>query len=107
MIDPGSGFRTLALNMIPPESLSRKHTIPLLSSVDESSCEASGDAPDLMQVQYVRVQKDSPDFVRVFEGIDQHIDIELSTFVFSAAPEPVISLYDFIMATFLPAASDV
>ncbi len=60
-----------------------------------------------MQVHYVRVQKDSPDFVRVFEGIDQHIDVELSTFIFSAEPEPVISLYDFIMTTFLPAGSDV
>lgn len=94
--------------MIPPGSLTRTNAIPLLSSVDESSSEASpGSAPDLMQVHYVRIQKDSPDFMTVFEGIDQHIDVELSTFVFSAAPEPVISLYDFIMTTFLPTGSDV
>jgi vacuolar protein sorting-associated protein 13A/C len=55
---------------------------------------------DLLTVAYVRAQKLSPEFVTVFEGIDQSIDIKVSTFMFRAAPEPIISLYDFIMTTF-------
>jgi vacuolar protein sorting-associated protein 13A/C len=55
---------------------------------------------DLLTVAYVRAQKLSPEFVTVFEGIDQSIDIKVSTFMFRAAPEPIISLYDFVMTTF-------
>lgn len=57
---------------------------------------------DLLSVTYTRVQKDSPEFLSVYEGIDQSVDIKISTFIFRAAPEPVISLYDFIVTTFLP-----
>ncbi|KXN90021.1 Vacuolar protein sorting-associated protein 13 [Leucoagaricus sp. SymC.cos] len=55
---------------------------------------------DLLGVLYTRVQKDSPEYNTVFEGIDQSVDIRISTIVFHAAPEPIISLYDFIMTTF-------
>ncbi|KAF9459895.1 vacuolar protein sorting-associated protein 13 [Collybia nuda] len=57
---------------------------------------------DLLSVTYTRVQKDSPEFLGVYEGIDQSVDIKISTFIFRATPEPVISLYDFIMTTFVP-----
>lgn len=71
-------------------------TLPLLKS-DTSQHE--GD--NVVQVHYLRVQPASPDFVPKYESIDQNIDIELSTFVFSASPRPVIALYDFLMATFV------
>jgi vacuolar protein sorting-associated protein 13A/C len=55
---------------------------------------------DLLTVAYVRAQKLSPEFTTVFEGIDQSIDIKISTVIFRAAPQPIISLYDFVMTTF-------
>ncbi|KAG1749982.1 vacuolar protein sorting-associated protein 13 [Suillus paluster] len=57
---------------------------------------------DLMKISYKRVQKNSPEFDTVHESIDQSVDVQLSTFIFHAAPEPVVSLYDFIMTTFVP-----
>lgn len=57
---------------------------------------------DLLKVTYTRVQKESPDFLTVYEGIDQNVDIKVSTLVFRAAPEPVLALYDFVMTTFVP-----
>jgi vacuolar protein sorting-associated protein 13A/C len=57
---------------------------------------------DLMKVSYKRVQKNSPEFATVYESTDQSVDVQLSTFIFHAAPEPVVSLYDFIMTTFVP-----
>lgn len=57
---------------------------------------------DLLRISYCRVQKDSPDFLTIAEGIDQSVDIKMSTLVFQAAPEPVLDLYDFIMTTFVP-----
>jgi len=56
---------------------------------------------DLLRIAYTRVQKESSDFVTVHEGIDQNVDIKMSTLVFRAAPEPVLLLYDFIMSTFV------
>jgi len=57
---------------------------------------------DLLSVIYRRAEKASPEFDTLFEGINQSIDIRISTFVFRAAPEPVLNLYDFIMTTFVP-----
>jgi vacuolar protein sorting-associated protein 13A/C len=50
----------------------------------------------------MRVQKESPEFMTKYEGVDQSVDTELSTFKITVAPEPILSLYDFIMTTFVP-----
>lgn len=72
---------------------------PLLSS----GAVSKGDQKDLklVQVRYLKVDKDSPEFMTKHEGIDTSIDTELSTFNITLAPEPILSLYDFIMTTFV------
>ncbi|KAF5390329.1 hypothetical protein D9757_002946 [Collybiopsis confluens] len=62
----------------------------------------SHEEKDLLSVAYARVQPESPDFTTVYEGIEQSVDVKISTFIFHAAPEPVLTLYDFIMTTFVP-----
>lgn len=62
---------------------------------------------NLLQIVYTRVEKVSPDFLTVHEGIDQNVDIRMSTLIFRAAPEPVLSLYDFIMSTFVSTSDKV
>lgn len=62
----------------------------------------SHEEKDLLSVTYVRVQQDSPEFATVFGGVEQNVDVKISTFIFHAAPEPVLMLYDFIMTTFVP-----
>ncbi len=61
---------------------------------------------DLMTVDYNRVQKASPDYVSKFEGMDQSVNVALSTFVLQADPEPLLNVYDFIMTTFVPSQQD-
>jgi vacuolar protein sorting-associated protein 13A/C len=73
---------------------------PLLSSAADSSSTSSD--LKLVRVKYKKVQKDSPEFMGVHEGVDQSVDTELSTFKITLAPEPILSLYDFIMTTFVP-----
>ncbi|KAJ7487596.1 vacuolar protein sorting-associated protein 13 [Mycena galericulata] len=60
------------------------------------------DDKDLLSLTYRRVQKESPEFVTVYEEMDQSVDIKISTFIFRTAPEPVLALYDFVMTTFVP-----
>ncbi|KAL0252508.1 hypothetical protein I308_101900 [Cryptococcus tetragattii IND107] len=89
-------LRSVTLAMIEQGSAPR----PLLSSASED-----GNSPSdlkLVQVKYIKVQKDSPEFMTKHEGVDTSIDTELSTFKFTISPEPILSLYDFIMTTFVP-----
>lgn len=67
----------------------------LLSSRDEANQDR-----DLMTVAYTRAQKESPEFLSVFEGVNQSVVVALSTFLVHAEPEPVITIYNFVMSTF-------
>ncbi|KAG1757583.1 vacuolar protein sorting-associated protein 13 [Suillus lakei] len=86
-------LRSLAMNVVQAAG----DPIQLMSSESTGSV-----IKDLMKISYKRVQKNSPEFATVYESIDQSVDVQLSTFLFHAAPEPVVSLYDFIMTTFVP-----
>lgn len=70
--------------------------------MDFISTAATAAQDDLLIVEYHRVQAESPEFLTKYEGINQSIDMKVTTLVFKAAPEPVIALYDFIMTTFVP-----
>ncbi|KAF9453814.1 vacuolar protein sorting-associated protein 13 [Macrolepiota fuliginosa MF-IS2] len=82
---------------------------PNAQPVNVITCEPSTTAStgDLLNVVYTRVQKNSPDYNTLYEGIDQSVDVRVSTIVLHAAPEPIISLYDFIMTTFVSSTGDV
>jgi vacuolar protein sorting-associated protein 13A/C len=79
-----------------------KPALRFMSSVEETGTQDN----DLLVVRYRRAQRESPEFETVFEGIDQSVNMEISTFNFHAAPEPVVSLYNFVMTTFVPPPSD-
>lgn len=77
---------------------------PGLPSLPFMSCpEIVGSRDEyLLTVHYTRVQKNSPQFASVYGSVDQSVDVKMSTFIFQAAPEPILALYDFIMTTFVP-----
>ncbi|CAK5280530.1 unnamed protein product [Mycena citricolor] len=91
-------LRSLSMSVLQPSA----DPIKFVSSPEADS---SHDR-DLLSLTYRRAQKESPEFTTVYEGIDQSVDIKLSTFIFRAAPEPVLTLYDFIMTTFVPQSSN-
>ncbi|KAI9460579.1 hypothetical protein BJY52DRAFT_1117906 [Lactarius psammicola] len=65
-----------------------------------SSADGSIDGKDLLRVDYTRVQNTSPEY----EGFDQDITVDVSTVIFWTAPEPLLTLYDLIMTTFVPSS---
>ncbi|KAF7339474.1 hypothetical protein MSAN_02161700 [Mycena sanguinolenta] len=87
-------LRSLSMSVVQPAA----DPIKFVSSPEADLLEDK----DLLSLTYRRVQKESPEFLTVYDGIDQSVDIKISTFIFRAAPEPVLSLYDFIMTTFVP-----
>ncbi|KAF7347835.1 hypothetical protein MVEN_01541000 [Mycena venus] len=91
-------LRSISMSVVQP----RADPIKFVSSPESDLLEDK----DLLSLTYRRVQKESPEFLTIYEGIDQSIDIKISTFIFRAAPEPVLSLYDFIMTTFVPQSNN-
>ncbi|KAG8694260.1 hypothetical protein FRC09_009967, partial [Ceratobasidium sp. 395] len=88
-------LRSIGLGMVTDE----QNRMQLLTSTQEKD---GNSAPaDLVTVKYIRAQKESPEFMSVYGGIDQTVQVSLSTFNFNVAPEPVLTLYDFIMSTFV------
>ena len=91
--------RSVSLNMIDAWG-GRSTTLQLLQSTTENK---GRDA--LVQVHYLKVQPQSPEFTSKYEGINQNIEIELSTLFSRHLRGPVIALYDFIVATFVPSVA--
>lgn len=85
------GLKTLSLDMLQSGKVSQPVIATLLEEEDE-----------LVRVKYARVDKESPEFMSLHDGIDQSIDTSISTLKIHIEPEPLISLYDFIMTTFVP-----
>ena len=56
----------------------------------------------LVNVNYFRVQPESPEFNSHFDSINQIVNADLTTLNLLARPEPIIELYAFIMETFVP-----
>lgn len=73
-----------------------KDPIKFISSAATDSSEG------LLAIKYLRAQPQSPQFLTTYEGINQSVNISVTTVLLRAAPEPVISLYDWIMTTFVP-----
>jgi vacuolar protein sorting-associated protein 13A/C len=85
-------FRSVYMNIYQPGS-------PIIEFMSSADTEGQD---NLLTVRYKRCQPESPVFLSEFDGIDQSVDIKISTFIFRAAPEPVLTVYDFIMTTFVP-----
>ncbi|KIM85199.1 hypothetical protein PILCRDRAFT_817197 [Piloderma croceum F 1598] len=87
-------LRSVSLNLVQPGL----EPIKFMSSANFGSPQHK----NLLTVKYTRAQKASPDFTTMYGGIDQSVDVTISTVIFRAAPEPVLTMYDFVMTTFVP-----
>ena len=54
----------------------------------------------LVAVRYMSVSPEAPDYVESYEGITQHINVDVSTLNLLLTRESVLTLYDWIMSTF-------
>ena len=64
----------------------------------------SSGGKDLLRVDYTRVQSNSPEYRSKYEGYDQIVSVDVSTVIFRVAPEPLVTLYDLLMTTFVPSS---
>lgn len=76
--------------------------LEVLSSADADAGQV--DSADLLTVGYTRVQQKTPEFLSPYDGADQNVDMKISTVVVRLSPEAILTLYDFLMTTFVPSS---
>lgn len=94
-LEVGVNLESLSMDLV---QHGRDERIKFISSESFDPTSTKG----LLRVVYLRTQADSPNFSSR-DGIEQVVEVHISTVLLRAAPEPVLTLYDFIMNTFVPA----
>lgn len=59
------------------------------------------DAKDLVNVQYIRVNRSSPEYYEKYKGMDQTATVALSTLNFIITRSSVLTLHNFVLNTFV------
>jgi vacuolar protein sorting-associated protein 13A/C len=65
-----------------------------------SSRDADSEEKALVQVKYVKVKRDSPEFMPVYSGIETNLDVAISTINLIVTRKTLLTLLDFILITF-------
>ncbi|KAK0609948.1 hypothetical protein B0T17DRAFT_501212 [Bombardia bombarda] len=55
---------------------------------------------DLVQVKFIRVKKESPEFMSVYDGVETNVDVAISTINLVVTRKTLLTLLDFILVTF-------
>ncbi|PWZ02331.1 hypothetical protein BCV70DRAFT_172197 [Testicularia cyperi] len=98
IVDQGAQFRHLITSKHVRDGNSRSAT----GDSNVSGTSSPGDVRDLVRVKYTRVDPTSPEFMTKYEGIDQTVNVELSTINIMLTRVSVLAVYDWIMTTFVP-----
>ncbi|EAQ90313.1 hypothetical protein CHGG_02248 [Chaetomium globosum CBS 148.51] len=70
------------------------------SIVSSGDVEDRKQARDLVHVKFVRVKKESPEFMTVYEGVETNVDVAISTINLVVTRKTLLTLLDFILVTF-------
>ncbi|KAM7185556.1 putative vacuolar protein sorting-associated protein [Naviculisporaceae sp. PSN 640] len=55
---------------------------------------------DLVHVKFIRVKKESPEFMSVYDGVETNVDVAVSTINLVVTRKTLLTLLDFILVTF-------
>lgn len=75
-------------------------------SAEFKSIVSSGDVEDreqqraLVHVKFVRVKKESPEFMPIYEGIETNVNVAISTINLIVTRKTLLTLLDFVLITF-------
>lgn len=70
------------------------------SIVSSGDVEDRQERRDLVKVKFVRVKRESPEFMPVYEGIETNINVAVSTINLVVTRKTLLTLLDFILVTF-------
>ena len=70
------------------------------SIVSSGDVEDKQQQRDLVRVKFIRVKKESPEFMSVYEGVETNVDVAISTINLIVTRKTLLTLLDFILITF-------
>ncbi|OAD68026.1 hypothetical protein PHYBLDRAFT_57710 [Phycomyces blakesleeanus NRRL 1555(-)] len=69
--------------------------------VPSSDSKSKSEPTELVHVEYIRVDKESPEYRNKYKGIEQTANVTLSTLNFIVTQSSVLTLYSFVLDTFV------
>ncbi|KAL2150408.1 hypothetical protein VTH82DRAFT_6971 [Thermothelomyces myriococcoides] len=70
------------------------------SIVSSGDVEDKKQSRDLVHVRFVRVKKESPEFMTVYDGVETNVNVAISTINLVVTRKTLLTLLDFILVTF-------
>ncbi|KAK8093549.1 hypothetical protein PG997_000234 [Apiospora hydei] len=70
------------------------------SIVSSSDAEDGKEQRELVKVKFVKVKRDSPEFMSVYDGIETNVDVAISTINLIVTRKTLLTLLDFVLVTF-------
>ncbi|KAL2157330.1 hypothetical protein VTH06DRAFT_6268 [Thermothelomyces fergusii] len=70
------------------------------SIVSSGDVEDRQQARDLVHVRFVRVNKDSPEFMTVYDGVETNVNVAITTINLVVTRKTLLTLLDFVLVTF-------
>ncbi|KAK8134964.1 vacuolar protein sorting-associated protein 13 [Apiospora sp. TS-2023a] len=70
------------------------------SIISSNDAEEGKDQGPLFKVKFVKVKRDSPEFMPVYDGIETNVDVAISTINLVVTRKTLLTLLDFILVTF-------
>lgn len=77
-----------------------ENPLPEFRNIVSSEDVSADEQKDLFYLKFVRVNKDSPEFMTKFEGIAMNLDVAVSTINLIVTRRTLLTLLDFVLITF-------
>ncbi|KAF2400738.1 vacuolar protein sorting-associated protein 13 [Trichodelitschia bisporula] len=74
--------------------------LPEFKNIVSSEESSSSSQQDLFQLKFIKVNRDSPEFLSKYEGIGMNLDVSVSTINLIVTRRTLLTLLDFILVTF-------
>src|SRR5690606_34181639 len=88
------------LKSLSVEDLIEADPLPEFKRIVSSLSPTDENGSPLVNVAYIKVKPESPEFVTVHNSIETHVDVKISTINVVVTRKTVLTLLDFVMTTF-------
>ena len=95
----------VSLRSLTMEDYIDENAIPEFKKIISSEGFDTDKSLDLFHVKYVKVNKQSPEYMTKYDGIDTNIDVSISTINLVVTRKTLLTLLDFILVTFTSSES--
>jgi vacuolar protein sorting-associated protein 13A/C len=98
--EPFEMVAEVRLNSLAVEDHVEENPLPEFKNIITSEDVSTGEQRDLFSLKFVKVNKESPEFMTKYEGIAINLDVAVSTINLIVTRRTLLTLLDFVLVTF-------